>query len=852
MRFRCKITDEVAVKNFSGIIHFVSRLWRTVTLRLTANRMYLAHPAGLIDGSPELHVIIERHVIFSLYNLDGLSDDHPEIFLSLETAAFERVLSTVRGSQFSTLRSIKMQLTNKGGACLTLDLELECKKTGMVRNMIHDIPVDVIPLNEWNGVPTPVPMEFSAIFSLPSSPLVSNLFSFLKGNTHGVNMVVQHIQSKHGVKGTFRFTVNADMYSIALNMFELDVPPQSIVPLVSNYDEIARGRSTDANITNNFTATVKFKKMSSLLSVLDNSKSKQEPIAMGMFFELPKNRIRFVKMTKSKKNKDLVPPEKDPIEEALDPENIVKCRDLLYRLMVGQLFYDGQSQIAIKMSNLIQADPPCTPSDRLIYLLQLGLMKERENDKAKSSSNAIASQIGGKATIDAIPGLDLEFQSDVPSSAPEPALYETAYVTAHKGMCRAGAFSPDGVLCATGSVDASIKVMYSNRDAFNIHFCIHAVRQILDVERMLAKSAPELLEASSSTIRDGRDGQETSFLGHPVIRTLYDHMEEVTTLQFHPKLQILASGSRDHTVKLFDFSKTSTKKAFRTLTHPQPKCYLKKALRKTISLFWTGRRANMLQAWPVTKHSSISSHHHTGPVLSVKFSADGRQFVTCSRDGSIKIWDAVSNRNINTFAKAHEGALQPRHLKSFLPFHYGRFRKYKNRADLFNDFCKILCTHFFFRFQYVLSSGKDSLVKLWELTSSRCLIAYTGAGTTGELLFSSEYVLSSGKDSLVKLWELTSSRCLIAYTGAGTTGKQEHAAQAVFNHTEDFVMYPDEATVSLCCWDARNAARKQLLSLGHNGAVRYICHSPCTPAFLTCSEDFRARFWYKRTASAAH
>ena len=33
-------------------------------------------------------------------------------------------------------------------------------------------------------------------------------------------------------------------------------------------------------------------------------------------------------------------------------------------------------------------------------------------------------------------------------------------------------------------------------------------------------------------------------------------------------------------------------------------------------------------------------------------------------------------------------------------------------------------------------------------------------------------MLSSGKDSLVKLWELSTSRCLIAYTGAGSTGKQ--------------------------------------------------------------------------------
>ena len=45
-------------------------------------------------------------------------------------------------------------------------------------------------------------------------------------------------------------------------------------------------------------------------------------------------------------------------------------------------------------------------------------------------------------------------------------------------------------------------------------------------------------------------------------------------------------------------------------------------------------------------------------------------------------------------------------------------------------------------------------------------------------------------------------------------GRQEHQAQAVFNHTEDYVLFPDEATTSLCCWDARNASRKQLLSLG--------------------------------------
>lgn len=73
---------------------------------------------------------------------------------------------------------------------------------------------------------------------------------------------------------------------------------------------------------------------------------------------------------------------------------------------------------------------------------------------------------------------------------------------------------------------------------------------------MLAKSAPEDMDPS-------RVGDQQ---GHPVIRTLYDHTEEVAYLEFHPKEQILASASRDCTVKLFDISKASVKKAHKVFT----------------------------------------------------------------------------------------------------------------------------------------------------------------------------------------------------------------------------------------------------------------------------------------------
>jgi len=61
----------------------------------------------------------------------------------------------------------------------------------------------------------------------------------------------------------------------------------------------------------------------------------------------------------------------------------------------------------------------------------------------------------------------LEFDTNVICTAAEPSLYETIYVTSHKGPCKAGAFSPNGKLVATGSSDASIKVIIFYYIKFN-------------------------------------------------------------------------------------------------------------------------------------------------------------------------------------------------------------------------------------------------------------------------------------------------------------------------------------------------------------------------------------------------
>ena len=78
--------------------------------------------------------------------------------------------------------------------------------------------------------------------------------------------------------------------------------------------------------------------------------------------------------------------------------------------------------MALTLSNIVHTDPPCPPSDRLMHVVTLGLEKEAEGGHRQQ--NKTAQMLG--------PGLDLECETEVTGAAPEPATYETAYVTSHK------------------------------------------------------------------------------------------------------------------------------------------------------------------------------------------------------------------------------------------------------------------------------------------------------------------------------------------------------------------------------------------------------------------------------------
>merc|ERR1739847_3314 len=63
--------------------------------------------------------------------------------------------------------------------------------------------------------------------------------------------------------------------------------------------------------------------------------------------------------------------------------NVIRTREIMYRLIISQLFYDGYSQAAIQLTNILAVDPPAPPSERLLHVLVRGLDQEAEENEKK-------------------------------------------------------------------------------------------------------------------------------------------------------------------------------------------------------------------------------------------------------------------------------------------------------------------------------------------------------------------------------------------------------------------------------------------------------------------------------------
>ncbi|MGW0538482.1 nSTAND1 domain-containing NTPase [Streptomyces sp. NPDC003032] len=303
--------------------------------------------------------------------------------------------------------------------------------------------------------------------------------------------------------------------------------------------------------------------------------------------------------------------------------------------------------------------------------------------------------------------------------------------TGHSKLVASTAFSADGRILATASMDRSVKLW----DARS-HRLVATLTGHTDFVNTVAFSPDGHTLASAGNDRSVKLWDARS---HRLLATLTGHTNTVEGLTFSPDGQMLASAGSDRTVRLWDV-RTHRERAVLT-GHTEG--VLRLAFSpdgRTLASAGMGRTTRL---WDVSSHKTLAVlAGRAGAVNAVAFSPDGRTLATAGNDRSVKLWD-VRSRRLLAALTGHTHDVQE---VAFSPD--GR----------------------------MLASGSiDGTVRLWRPRARKALATLNVKGPVYGVAFSpdSRTLASTGNDSTVRLWDPASRRPLATLTGrTGTIASQ--------------------------------------------------------------------------------
>jgi uncharacterized protein with WD repeat len=204
-----------------------------------------------------------------------------------------------------------------------------------------------------------------------------------------------------------------------------------------------------------------------------------------------------------------------------------------------------------------------------------------------------------------------------------------------------------------------------------------------------------------------------------LLRTLKGHTETVYSVAFSPNGQMLASGGDDSKIELWDEERGQV---VQTLTAAASVVAV--AFSPNGRILASGSYDNTIKLWEVSSGKARATEAaHKDHVEAVTFSPDGRTLASASDDKTIKLWDAESGRLVRTLG-GHSDVVE---FVAFSP-----------------------------NGQMLASVSDDRTVKLWDWATGGILATRTGHAESIEAVaFSPDgKMLATGShDHTIKLWE---------------------------------------------------------------------------------------------------
>jgi WD40 repeat protein len=197
---------------------------------------------------------------------------------------------------------------------------------------------------------------------------------------------------------------------------------------------------------------------------------------------------------------------------------------------------------------------------------------------------------------------------------------------------------------------------------------------------------------------------------------------------------------------------------------------------------------------------------HSGGVMSVAFSPDGRQIASTGNDNTLRLWDTASGLEIRAFTG-----------------HSDRVNSVAFSPDG----------------RQIASAGNDSTLRLWDTASGLEIRAFTGhSAQVNSVAFSpdGQQIASAGSDKTLRLWDVASGREIRMLIGHGDQ------VNSVAYSPDGRQLVSGSYDNTLRMWDVVTGRETKSLT-EHSGSVWSVAFSPNGRQIASASKDKTVRLW---------